>query len=339
MRYRLIDEAITSVSHPYPNLQDLIDKVNEYLETLGDDKTVAKRTIQKDLQDMRFSDELGYYAPIEYNQLHRGYYYDEEDFSISKLPLKGEERNILEFTANLLARYQDVPMFSSFKQITQRIFDALNIHSAIESDETFTHSIQFDQTPTVAGNNWLAPITEAIKKYRKLALRYQPFGVEVAKERVVHPYLLKEYKNRWYLIGISEQANEIRTYALDRITALSITEDVFLPSDSFDKKKYFEHSFGIYNLKNEEPSTVVLRFDISQAGYLKTQPVHSSQKIVEESATHIIIELKVYLSEDLKMFIMSHLPKVQVLEPAELRDEILGRVQKSILEVGNQKSV
>lgn len=326
VRYRLLDEAITSKAHPYPTLGDLLDKVNEHLATLGEEKTVAKRTIQQDLYDMRFSDELGYYAPLEYSNRHRGYYYDEADYSISKLPLKGEERAVLEFTANLLARYQNMPMFSSFKQITQKIFDALNIHSAIENDQDFVHAIQFDQTPVLKGGNWLAIITESIRHYRKMSIRYQRFNATEPQSRVVHPYILKEYRNRWYLICISEQSGEPRTYALDRIVDATMLEENFAPSESMDRRKYFEHSFGIYNLKDKEPETVTLSFYPSQAGYFKTQPIHASQKILVDNEEEFRVELITYVSEDFIMFLMSYLPRVKVIGPKSLEDEILGRI-------------
>lgn len=76
----------------------------------------------------------------------------------------------------MFARYKDIPMFSNFKQITQKIFDALDVHSGIENDELLPESIQFDTQHESVGNNWLAPSSEAIRKYRKLNINYKPFG-------------------------------------------------------------------------------------------------------------------------------------------------------------------
>lgn len=322
VRYRIIDEALTSKAHPFPSLNHLIERVNNHLVQIGDDRSVSRRTIQKDLQDMRVSAELGYYAPIEYHKVHRGYYYDEQDYSISKLPLKHEERTVLEFTANLLSRYQNVPMFSSFRHITQKIFDALNIHSAISNDQDFANAIQFDQTPVLQGGNWLTPLTEAIRSYKKVHIFYQSFADTAPKERIVHPYILKEFRDRWYLVGISESARETRTYALDRIQHVEVL-DVHFPLDPhFNREAYFSHSFGIYNLKGEEPEEVVLSFHPSQAGYFKTQPIHPSQKVLTDSATIFEIGLEVFISEDLIMFIMSYLPRVRVVKPQRLKAEI-----------------
>ncbi|MFY0672712.1 MAG: WYL domain-containing protein [Bacteroidia bacterium] len=329
MRYRLIDEALTSKSRPYPSLNSIIDYVNEHLSGLFDDVVVSKRTIQKDLHDMRLEENLGYFAPIEYHQGKKGYYYDDEDFSISKLPLKKEERQVIELVANMLARYKDIPMFSNFKQITQKIFDALDVHSGIENDELLPESIQFDTQHESKGNEWLAPASEAIRKYRKLDINYKPFGDAIGYNRLVHPYILKEFKGRWYLICFSEQANEMRTYALDRISSLKVLEENFPLDQSFDRKKYFEHSFGIYNFNYEEPQIVELEFNLNQGNYILSRPIHDTQKLIKQSESSVLVSLNLYISEDFIMELLSYGNKVKVLSPKSLKSEIKDRLTKA----------
>jgi len=330
MRYRLIDAALTSKSAPYPSLNKVIEYVNENLAGLFDDVVVSRRTVQKDLHDMRYSEEVGLYAPIEYNQSKRGYYYDDEHFSISKLPLKEEERQVIELVANMLSRYESIPMFHSFKHIAQKIFDALNIHSGVESDEFLEDAIQFDSYPEARGNEWLAPISEAIKQYKKVQIQYKPFGSDKVHKRLLHPYILKEFKGRWYLIAISEMANEVRTYALDRIEDLVVSDDSFPFDDEFDRKKYFEHSFGIYNLKDQEPQFIKLQFDRIQGLYILNRPIHPTQRLESEDEEYITISLKLYVSEDLIMEILSFGERVKVIEPQGLRDAVLARVASAM---------
>ena len=329
MRYRLIDEAINSKSSPFPSLTKIIEHVNENLADLMEDTSVSKRTVQKDLHDMRFSDELGFFAPIEYDQAKRGYYYDDEHFSISKMPLREEERGVIEWVANMLARYEDMPMFSNFRHITQKIFDALNIHSGIENDQLLESAIQFDAPHEATGNHWLAPISEAIKHYKKLRLSYQPFGSDVSHQRVVHPYILREFKSRWYLIGFSETSGELRTYALDRMGQVDLLDQSFPVDTSFDRKKYFQYSFGIYNLKDKEPQNVVLQIDKIQGQYLLTRPLHHTQELVFEGKDHIKLTMKIFISEDFIMEILSYGDKVKVLEPSDLVSEIQGRISRA----------
>jgi len=329
MRYRLIDQILTRVNHPFPTLFQILDYVNEHLSGLFDDVVVSKRTLQADINDMRFSEELGFFAPIEYHTGKKGYYYTEEGFSISKMPLKKEERQVIEFVANMLSQYENIPMFSNFKHITQKIFDSLNIYSGIENDELLNASIQFDSHPAIKGNNWLALSSEAIKRYKKLLFAYRPFGSEEVHKRIFHPYILKEFKGRWYLIGISEAAEEVRTYSLDRIEEMQLLEENYPLDPHFDRQKYFEYSFGIYNLANEEPQMVRLQFDLAQGYYVLSRPIHNTQSLVNKDTNGIEVSLKVFVSEDLIMEILSYGDKVKVLSPASLIDEIKLRIQNS----------
>lgn len=329
MRYRIIDQALTSTSHPYPNLQDLIESVNEEMNEIFDGEGVSRRTIQADLYEMRFSEELNYYAPIEYSNTHRGYYYEDEDFSISKFPLKKEERAEIEFVAHFLSRYEGVPMFHNFKQITQRIFDALNVHSAIEQDQRMLDAIQFDPQPAAKGNEWLPLISEGLLRYRKLKLTYLPFYKGQAEERLVHPYALREYKGRWYLIGISEKSGDMRTYALDRVETLEVLSESFPLNTDFNMRDYFKYSYGIYTFEDEQPEMVRLKFNHLQGRYVKTQPLHQSQKIVDESPESLVVELEVYLSEDLLIDLMSYGDRVKVLSPERLKNELRERHRKA----------
>lgn len=334
MRYRLIDEAINSKSSPYPSLKKIIEHVNESLADLMEDTSVSRRTVQKDLHDMRFSEELGFFAPIEYDQGRKGYYYDDEHFSISKLPLKEEERGVIEWVANMLSRYEDMPMFSNFRHITQKIFDALNIHSGIENDQLLESAIQFDAPHEATGNHWLSPISEAIKHYRKIRVEYQPFGSDKVHIRVVHPYILREFKSRWYLIGFSETSGELRTYALDRMPGVEVMEQNFPVDTSFDRKKYFQYSFGIYNLKDKEPQEVVLEIDKIQGQYLLTRPLHHTQKKLSEENGRMKLTMKIFISEDFIMEILSYGDRVKVLEPSDLVDDVRERIKRAAEKYG-----
>ncbi|MBI1183435.1 WYL domain-containing protein [bacterium] len=329
MRYRLIDEILTRKSKPYPSLVEIIDYVNDQLLGLFDDVMVSRRTIQNDLRDMRESAELGFYAPIEYHSARKGYYYSEPDYSINKLPLKNEERQVIEFVANMLARYENIPMFSNFKHITQKIFDSLNIHSAIENDQLLTAAIQFDSTPAAKGNQWLATASEAIRHYRKLQIAYSPFGSNQVNTRIFHPYILKEFRGRWYLIGVSENAGEVRTYALDRIEEMELLDVHYPLEESFDRQKYFEYSFGIYNLSHEEPEEVLLQFELQQGYYILSRPIHPTQELVSQGDNEIIVRLKLYISEDFIMEILSFGDRVEVQKPDSLRTEVVQRLMQA----------
>ncbi|MBI3142582.1 MAG: WYL domain-containing protein [Bacteroidetes bacterium] len=325
MRYRLIDEALNSKSKPYPSLDTILEYVNQELNHVFGRTRIARRTIQVDLKDMRFSDELGYYAPIAFHRTYRGYYYEDEGYSIGKLPLRADERQVIELVAQVLSRYENIPMFYNFKHITQKIFDSLNIHSSLENDPLFVDAIHFDTYPHSVGSKWLSMVTEAIRSYRKLHLDYRPFGSEILKKRVLHPYILKEYKGRWYVVGLTEPALAIRTYALDRVEHMRMDVSNFPLDASFDRKGYFDHSFGIYNLDQEGATEVVLECYGVQGNYVLSRPLHATQQVVTQGNDVVTISLMVYISEDLIMELLSFGNGLKVLAPISLAQEIANR--------------
>ena len=328
LRFRLIDEVLTQKNKPYPSLDDILDYLNEKLLEKGL-KGTSKRTTQKDIERMRSSPELAYYAPIEYSTKEKGYFYSETNFSINKLPLRSDERHALEFTANLISRFHNIPVFANFKNVTQKIFDSLNLHSSLGSDELFEQSIQFDQKPVIKGSNWLEILSEAIKNYRKIEIAYKPFNVADESIRILHPYILKEYKDRWYLIALRDDIHKMRTYSLDRIERIEIKDQNFPLDLEFDRLKFFKHSYGIFNFDGQEPSTIKLFFDKTQTAYISTRPLHDTQKILSQDEAGSYVQLQVYISEDFIIDLMSFGVSVKVIEPQSLASEIRDRHLKA----------
>ena len=137
---------------------------------------------------------------------------------------------------------------------------------------------------------------------------------------VFSAYLLKEYRNRWYTVGHSNRAEKIITLALDRITNIEECDNKFVSDDTFDPANYFKYSFGITVLG--KPEKVRLQFVKSEAPYISTQPLHHSQKPISENRKGIVIELEVYITQELIQTILGYSEHVKVLKPKKLKDQI-----------------
>jgi predicted DNA-binding transcriptional regulator YafY len=136
--------------------------------------------------------------------------------------------------------------------------------------------------------------------------------------------LLKEYRNRWYLISFDESKNDIITFALERMLNLeSIKENSIIPS-SFNPKEYFEYSTGITAYKGE-PELIEIKADSISAKYILSQPFHHSQKLISEYNEYSIFQLKVFISEELIRSFLSFGGEIEVLSPANLRSMIKQR--------------
>jgi len=328
IRYRIIDSMLRNKYRPYPTIEDIRSKCEDSLfgSDWGDHISIS--TIEKDFKAMRSDQELGFFAPIKFSRIYMGYYYAEEDYTIHNIPLKNEDIDAIKFASNTLMNFRESPMFAQFRFAIEKIFDRLNIASDVQ-DERLDKLVQFDSYPNYPGKEYLQPLYKAIKDYHRIQLVYKRFNSKEASRRIIDPYLLKEYKHRWYLIGFVDEKKSLSTYALDRMVSVELLEEDFVVQTNFDAESFFKYSFGITQT-NDNPYLVKLKFPIFQKGYLVTQPLHFSQKITKETSTYFIVELEVYLTYELLERILGYANDVEVISPAELKSMIIDRLKKAI---------
>jgi predicted DNA-binding transcriptional regulator YafY len=312
---------------PYPTIEDIRAKCEDSLfgSDWGDHISIS--TIEKDFRAMRLDAELGFFAPIKFSRIHMGYSYSDEEYTIHSIALKSEDIDAIKFASNTLMNFRESPMFAQFRFAIEKIFDRLNISSDVQ-DERIEKIVQFDSYPNYPGKEFLQDLYTSIKEYHQIEIVYKRFNSDEKSKRLVYPYLLKEYKHRWYLIAYTPAKKGFATYALDRIHALSLLENDFIIDSSFDPSKFFKYAFGITKV-DQHFFNVVLKFSLSQKGYLITQPLHSSQKIISEDKNSFTLELQVYLTYELIERILSYGEKVLVVKPEELKKTVYNRLLKA----------
>ena len=141
-------------------------------------------------------------------------------------------------------------------------------------------------------------------------------------QRTAEPYALKEFKNRWYVLANDLKDNKVKSFALDRLTELEITRKKFqLPID-FDVNEHYKYCFGIISPNEHQPQEVILSFDPFQGKYIKTLPLHESQVILKDNEEELLIKLKLFLTHDFLMEILSYGDNVKVIQPESLIEEL-----------------
>ena len=281
LRYRIIDRCLTNRMRPYPTKEDLRRACEEGLYG-SEGERISISTIEKDLWAMRNENELGYHAPIVYNAEHRGYEYEDPDYSISGLNLQEQDLQALRFATLTLLQFRDMPVFQQYQSAISRIFD--RVHATAPGQGIDQH-IQFEQAPKTLGTEHIAALMSAIGERRVVRFTYRKFvaGDPQESERCIEPYLLKEYRNRWYLIGKPEGARDVKTFALDRMADVTLDDARFVRDDEFDADRYFKDTIGITS-----GSGGVREFRWAAAPllshYLDSQPIHSTQRHIEHPA-------------------------------------------------------
>lgn len=283
-RYLLIIRKIKN--HPYTSLKSLFQYVGEQLSFHGMDHVgVSLRTIQRDIEDIRT--ELG--ISIEYSRRHKGYYIP---------PDEDQESDI------------------------ERVLEPFDILNALNADSGLPTFI-FPERHQVSGSEHLYGLIHAIKNRFRIHIAYQKFGEPAASQRIVEPYALKEFKGRWYLLGYErQQASKLKTFGLDRIVNLAILQEHFKWQEEVAVEKLFRDSFGIILQENLPTENIILAFDRYDGAYLKSLPIHSSQQIIKEDENEFIIQLKLKITSDFIMELLSRSNSLRVLAPQSLKEHI-----------------
>lgn len=205
-------------------------------------------------------------------------------------------------------------------EANERILEAYDIFNALNITEGISKYIHFEQRRPQGTEN-LFGLLHAIKNRKIINFDYQKFWEETATNRNVEPMALKEFKSRWYLIANDLKDNQIKTFGLDRLTKLSITNQQFTDTN-FNIKDYFKDCFGIIRGDNSNPQQIILSFNKIQGKYIKTFPLHESQEILVDNNNELRIKLFVYITHDLIMELLSFGNSLSIIEPFALVEEL-----------------
>jgi predicted DNA-binding transcriptional regulator YafY len=316
LRYRVIDRCLKNSANPFPSKDDLRKACEEALYGSTGGSDICDSTIEKDMFAMR----MEFDAPIKYSKIHKGYYYEDEDYSVDKIPLSEDDIDAIKFATKTLMQFKDLGIFKNFGHAIGKIFDRVHIMNN-PLDSAVEKFVQFETVTETGGSEMLPDLLKAIKEKRIVTFLYSGFASEKAKERKVLPLLLKEYRNRWYLISFTLDKEKVLTFGLDRIQDLKLLKENYYKPVPFDPDNYFKHALGITS-NESEPQLIQFKVDKIGSRYLETQPLHASQKLIKEGANRNTFELKVIISEELKRTLLSYGSQVEVVKPKSLRAEI-----------------
>lgn len=311
-RYRLIDARLRR--KPHPHLEELIEYVSEKF-----DKPVSKRTIQLDLQEMRYNQGLNFNAPIVYDKKEKCYYYSDENYSINNLPVSADELHGLDFAISILNQFKHLPAIREFEDAIIKIAGTVQINKEARGE---SDHIQLDKPFIIKGIEFVEPILKAISERRAIKFTYQKHGSDTTTQNLLEPYIIRESKNFWYVIGngISKKEHKILTFALDRIVDLQLTDQTF-SDDKIDRKNFYRNVLGV-TIAEGKPEKVLLSFSPVQGRYIKTLPIHHSQQIVKETKAELRVSLELVVNTELKMQLLSYGANVKVLQPRNLAEEM-----------------
>ena len=314
LRYQVLNKCFRSRYREY-TIEDLLDECNKALRS-QDKPEVSKRTIQNDITTL----ETDYGIRLQEN-LKRGrqrlYRYYDLDYSLPLIRINDEERNKIQAAIDVLEDFEGEPLYDWTRSFL------MQVESGLLNDSP-SPLVTFQSNPDLKGISHFPNLLQAIRTKRVLKLRYTPYGKDT-QTITIYPYHLKQFNDRWYLIAQAKGYESYAHYALDRIDSY---EEVALPykESDVDFSEYFDDVIGV-TVPDGDAEDIVIKVTGKRFNYIRTKPLHLSQRIVEEAEDHAIISINVKVNKELESLILSFGDDMEVIAPASFRDKIAEKIQ------------
>lgn len=303
--------------------EDLLRECNESLSVLDPENSGIQR--RQLFEDIRFMEsEQGWAILLERNHYGRRVFYRYSDisYSINNHPLSHTEAQQIRSALQIFSRLSGAPQFEWINELIPRL------ESRFGLIDQKGELIRFDSNLDLKGINFLPILFNTILNERVLKILYRDFKSELPYEVTIHPHFLRQYNNRWFLLGLNEENNIPNwTLALDRIESLEETISIFNPSD-IDWDEYFYDLIGVTRPKGVSLQEIILNFSPEVAPYILTKPLHPTQKH-KYSPEGIEVKIKVIPNYELEVLILSFGENVKVVFPEDLKLRIVKRLNSA----------
>ena len=304
-------------------MQDLIDACEDVLG-----KRFNVSTIQKDIEAMKNDQVLNYNAPIKFSRSYSGYYYSDPTFTIKKINLNDSDIENLKTVVDILSNYSQMNVSLSLSKSIEKVL--ASIKESYPDYKTSTRIIQTDTTDNHLGYEHFDFFIEAIRTQTPVSFVHYSYTNRAFKSNIIHPYLLKEFKGNWYVVGFSEAHRELRTFGLDRVYDPLKLDRRFTPDKEQVAKHYFKNIYGVYPIDGRKVHEVIFNVNPLFSDYINAHPIHSSQKRLHQHADgSSVFRIEVIPSYELVNLFMSYSSSLSVESPKSIKNMILKNIRKA----------
>ncbi len=293
---------------------------------------VAERTLKDDLTQMRDR----YRAPIQYSRRLGGYhYYESFDLKTVEIELTNQDVAALKNAVATLNQFRDLAVFADFRGAVEKIEQAVRFR--ISQPPTSQAYIAFEAVPPGRGNELLDALLVACMNRQVIQFEYQKYDDPVPRLRTVFPHLMKEHRNRWYIIGDELNPPQLRVFGLDRIIPGSLNStDLSFDPPPFDAEAYFRPALGVA-VYDDPVEEVILSFTRKAGLHFRAQPFYPFQEeaILVDTEDEFRVRLSIIINRELVFELARLGNSVRVLAPHSL----VGKLTNFLQDTLNQYSV
>ena len=311
-------------------LDELIEACNAALYETNGYGEVSRRTIQHDIQEMRYSQTLGYYAPIKV--VDKKYYkYDEYGYSITQIPLSSEDMAQLSEAVDLLKQMSAFRGFDGVEDVVNRLEDYV-----ASMRYTVEPVILLESNERLRGLEYFTDLHNAIMNKVPIVITYKSFRSAEAQTFCFSPYILKEFRNRWFGFGDRHDFTytPLCNLALDRIEGISAapTGERYLKDSDFHPSTFFKDMIGVTRNVESPVEHVTFIASATEAPYIKTKPLHQSQREIEAREDgSVLFSIDVILNHELERDLLGYGEGLTVLTPDSLVEKLHKRLAETLV--------
>jgi len=278
---------------------------------------------------MRYSQALGYYAPIKV--VEKKYYkYDEYGYSITQIPISSEDMVQLSEAVDLLKQMSSFRGFDGVEDVVNRLEDYVaSMRYKVEP------VILLESNERLRGLEYITDLHDAIMNKEPIEITYKSFRSAEAQTFYFSPYILKEFRNRWFVFGRRHDLVDapLSNLALDRIEDISDApkRERYLNDKGFRPKEYFQDMIGVTRAMDSQVEHVEFLATAAEAPYIRTKPIHQSQKeLGTQTDGRVLFSVDVILNHELERDLLGYGESITVLSPENLVENLEKRLAECV---------
>lgn len=200
------------------------------------------------------------------------------------------------------------------------LLNSFSISNLLQESQALAGRVLVEEIPSA--RHHLTELLAAMRENRRVRIIYQPFSGSGPRTLTLQPLFVKFYERRWYLYANKELDPQIKLYALDRMQSLTTTDEHFRLPDNLDPEAYLSNAFGVTVYDNIRPCTIRIRVYGATVQYLRTLPLHTSQREVETEADSSVFEYFVAPTHEFYRTVLAHHRNVEILSPEAVQEEV-----------------
>ena len=300
-------------------VQQIMDACNDALKAHNLRPVTSPNTIRTDFENI--SDRWGKAIKCVRKGRNFFYCYEDPNFSIFNNPMSEDEIMRVYGALEVLERFEGKEGFEWIEELNAHLRTSLHMGNSGDS------VIAYDDNALLKGMQFFADLHDYIRSKQPITVTYRPYVNPELLQEVIHPYFLKQYNSRWFVLGYNPKYDAITTFAIDRIISIEKACSKYIPNTRFDFQEYFNKIIGV-TIEEGNPEEILIEVESTSYPYVESKPMHHSQHLVGSSENgNPIISLSVTPNYELRQTILGYGRIMTVLSPNHLREEIKGELE------------